>query len=58
MQMFGRKEDNPVPPVNLLGDFAGGGLMCALGILVALVERNNSGKFDTSFSIHYSDNCS
>ncbi|XP_043214117.1 alpha-methylacyl-CoA racemase-like isoform X1 [Amphibalanus amphitrite] len=34
----------PVPPVNLLADFAGGGLTCALGVLAALLERTRSGK--------------
>lgn len=34
----------PVPPLNLLADFAGGGLMCALGIIMALFERVRSGK--------------
>lgn len=33
----------PVPPLNALGDFAGGGVMCALGICMALIERNESG---------------
>jgi alpha-methylacyl-CoA racemase len=33
----------PVPPVNLLGDFGGGGMLMALGILAALVERASSG---------------
>ncbi|HZM78175.1 MAG TPA: CaiB/BaiF CoA-transferase family protein [Candidatus Limnocylindrales bacterium] len=33
----------PVPPLNLLGDFAGGGLFLANGILAALVERERSG---------------
>lgn len=42
--MIGRKGENPIFPINLLADFAGGGLMCALGILVALYERNKSGK--------------
>ena len=28
-----------MPPVNLLGDFGGGGMLLALGILAALVER-------------------
>ncbi|MBW1804183.1 MAG: CoA transferase, partial [Deltaproteobacteria bacterium] len=32
------------PPCNLLGDFAGGGMLCAMGILLALIEKNNSGK--------------
>lgn len=34
----------PVPPLNLLGDFAGGGIMLVLGILLAIVERQASGK--------------
>lgn len=32
----------PVPPMNMLADFAGGGMSCALGILMALLERNSS----------------
>ena len=32
-----------MPPLNLLGDFAGGGLFLANGILAALVERQRSG---------------
>ncbi|XP_063376465.1 alpha-methylacyl-CoA racemase [Cydia fagiglandana] len=41
------------PPVNLLADFAGGSVMCALGILLALFERTKSGKgqiIDTSMT--------
>ncbi|GFV35501.1 alpha-methylacyl-CoA racemase [Trichonephila clavipes] len=34
----------PQPPINLMGDFAGGGLICALGICLALLERHKSGK--------------
>ncbi|QGV77495.1 CaiB/BaiF CoA transferase family protein [Streptomyces ficellus] len=34
----------PVPPVNLLGDFAGGGLYLAVGVLAALHERRTSGR--------------
>jgi alpha-methylacyl-CoA racemase len=34
----------PVPPVNLLGDFAGGGLYAVTGILAALYERERSGR--------------
>lgn len=34
----------PLPPVNLAADFAGGSLVCALGILMALLERTKSGK--------------
>jgi alpha-methylacyl-CoA racemase len=44
LSMLGRKDANLTPPLNLLGDFAGGGLMCVMGVLMALLERNNSGK--------------
>ena len=37
----GRK---PVPPLNLVADFGGGSLYCALGVLAALVERSVSGR--------------
>lgn len=30
----------PQPPANLLGDFGGGGLICAFGIVLALMERH------------------
>lgn len=42
--MLGRKNEKPTPPVNLIADFAGGGLLCALGIMMSLHERNTSGK--------------
>lgn len=35
-------KNKPIPPMNMLADFAGGGLMCATGILLALLERNQS----------------
>lgn len=34
----------PVPPLNLLGDYAGGSLFLVAGMLAALVERGRSGK--------------
>ncbi|MFD9443897.1 CaiB/BaiF CoA transferase family protein [Streptomyces sp. NPDC060006] len=37
----------PVPPVNLLGDFAGGGMLLVCGILAALQERQRSGTGQT-----------
>jgi alpha-methylacyl-CoA racemase len=43
LSMVGRAGDSPVPPVNLIGDFGGGGMLLALGILAALVERTHSG---------------
>jgi alpha-methylacyl-CoA racemase len=33
----------PAPPLNLLGDFGGGGMLLAVGVLSALVERGRSG---------------
>ena len=42
--MLGRKDGKPTAPVNLLADMAGGGLLCAFGICVALLDRYNSGK--------------
>jgi len=36
--------NKPNPPVNLLADFAGGGLLAAFGVLAALLERTKSGK--------------
>jgi len=44
LSLFRRKGERPLPPCNLLGDFAGGGMLCAMGILLALVERGHSGK--------------
>ena len=44
LSLFRRKGEKPLPPCNLLGDFAGGGMLCAMGILLALIERNHSGK--------------
>lgn len=44
LSQLGRADGPPYPPANLLADFAGGGLMCALGILLALFERTASGK--------------
>lgn len=44
LSKLGRKDENPYAPVNLLADFAGGGVMCAMGIVTALYERTKSGK--------------
>lgn len=41
---IGRRGQRPVPPLNLIGDFAGGGLLLAVGIAAALVERDRSGR--------------
>ncbi|KAJ6656133.1 hypothetical protein lerEdw1_004184 [Lerista edwardsae] len=44
LSRLGRKDENPYAPLNLLADFAGGGVMCAMGIIMALYERTKSGK--------------
>ena len=41
---LGRKKEPPIAPINLLADFAGGGLTCAMGIMAALLERSTSGQ--------------
>uniref|UniRef100_H2PFA9 Alpha-methylacyl-CoA racemase n=1 Tax=Pongo abelii TaxID=9601 RepID=H2PFA9_PONAB len=44
LSKIGRSGENPYAPLNLLADFAGGGLMCALGIIMALFDRTRTGK--------------
>lgn len=43
LSMLPGTSDKPEFPLNILADFAGGGLTCALGILLALIERGKSG---------------
>ncbi|XP_044010277.1 alpha-methylacyl-CoA racemase isoform X2 [Aphidius gifuensis] len=42
LSLFGRENQKPTPPVNFAADFAGGGLTCAMGIILALYEREKS----------------
>jgi alpha-methylacyl-CoA racemase len=44
LEPIGRAGERPVPPLNLVGDFGGGGLLLAMGVLAALHERTSSGK--------------
>lgn len=44
LHAIGNKDERPVPPLNLVGDFGGGGMLLAFGIASALHERNQSGK--------------
>lgn len=39
----GRADQPPTPPLNLVADFGGGGMLLAAGIMAALVERSTSG---------------
>jgi len=41
---IGRAGEAPVPPLNLVGDFGGGGMLLAFGLVCGLVERARSGK--------------
>jgi alpha-methylacyl-CoA racemase len=41
---IGVKGGKPVPPLNLVGDFGGGGLLLAFGMVCALLERERSGQ--------------
>ncbi|MGZ0145404.1 CaiB/BaiF CoA transferase family protein [Rhodococcus qingshengii] len=44
LEPIGRAGERPHAPMNLIGDFGGGGLMLALGIVSALFERQRSGR--------------
>ncbi|HEY2303466.1 MAG TPA: CaiB/BaiF CoA-transferase family protein [Acidimicrobiales bacterium] len=44
LSMIGRAGEAPVPPLNLVGDFGGGGMMMAFGIVCGLLEARTSGQ--------------
>lgn len=44
LDFFRRGTERPMPPANFGGDYAGGGMMLAMGVLLALMERQRSGK--------------
>ena len=44
LHAIGRAGQKPVPPLNLVGDFGGGALFLALGMVSALLEAGRSGK--------------
>jgi alpha-methylacyl-CoA racemase len=41
---MGRADSLPVPPLNLIGDFGGGGMLLAFGMVAALLEATRSGQ--------------
>jgi alpha-methylacyl-CoA racemase len=41
---IGQAGGPPVPPLNLVGDFGGGGMLLALGVVAALLEAGRSGR--------------
>ena len=44
LHAIGRAGEKPVPPLNLVGDFGGGGMLLAFGLVCALLEAQRSGK--------------
>jgi alpha-methylacyl-CoA racemase len=44
LHAIGRKDGAPVPPLNLVGDFGGGGMLLAFGIACGLLEAQRSGQ--------------
>jgi alpha-methylacyl-CoA racemase len=44
LEPIGRAGEAPVPPLNLVGDFGGGGMLLAFGVACALVDAQRSGE--------------
>jgi alpha-methylacyl-CoA racemase len=44
LHAFGRKGEAPVPPLNLVGDFGGGGMLLGFGIACALLHAHATGQ--------------
>lgn len=44
LHSIGEKGRRPAPPLNLVGDFGGGGMLLAFGVVAALFERGRSGR--------------
>lgn len=43
LNAFGRQGEAPVPPLNLVGDFGGGGMLLAFGVCCALLNAQRTG---------------
>ena len=43
LHAFGRAGEKPTPPINMVGDFGGGGMMLALGMVSALLHAKTGG---------------
>jgi alpha-methylacyl-CoA racemase len=41
---YGRAGEAPTPPINMVGDFGGGGMLLAFGVVCALLEAQRSGR--------------
>lgn len=44
LHAMGRADGPPTPPLNLVGDFGGGGMMLAFGVVCAVLEARQSGQ--------------
>lgn len=44
LDTFGMRTTPPVAPLNLVGDFGGGGMLLAVGVLAAIIEAQRSGR--------------
>jgi alpha-methylacyl-CoA racemase len=44
LHAIGRPGKKPVPPLNLVGDFGGGGMLLAFGLVCAMLEAQKSGR--------------
>lgn len=44
LHAIGQKNGPPIPPLNLVGDFGGGGMLLAFGVLAGIIEARTSGK--------------
>jgi alpha-methylacyl-CoA racemase len=47
LHAMGRPGEPPAPPLNLVGDFGGGGMLLAFGIACAVIESRSSGRGQT-----------
>jgi alpha-methylacyl-CoA racemase len=43
LEPIGRAGERPLPPMNLVADFGGGGMLLVSGVMAALLERSRSG---------------
>jgi alpha-methylacyl-CoA racemase len=44
LEPIGRSGERPLPPLNLVGDFGGGGMLLAFGVVCALLDAQRSGQ--------------
>ena len=44
LSMIGRAGEKPTPPINLIGDFGGGGMLLAFGVVCGILEAARSGQ--------------